>query len=138
MNSAKLIFQDWLGDAIKAQLVTDGLTAGVSTNPKQGDSYPYIVIGEDAGSSEDTNRDQAKTSLAHNIYVHSDSQTECKQVAASVLKVVGVGGTSSDLGSDHYEVSRELETDELIPEFRPEGDLYNNLIRVRFLISHRT
>ncbi len=136
MDSPRLILQDVLGDAIVAQLTTDGITAEVTTNPTQGGSYPFVVIGQDAATGEDTNRSELRTSLAHNIFVHSDSMTECKQVAKSVLKAAGPGGTSLDLGANHYEVRRELEADDITTEPRPEGDLYHNLIRVRYLISH--
>lgn len=136
MNSPKLILQDVLGDAIVSQLSTDAITAEVTTNPTQGGDYPFVVIGEDTATGEDTNKDHLKTSLAHNVYVHSDSMTECKQVAASVLSAIGPGGASFDLGAGHYEVLRELEADDITTEPRPEGFLYHSLIRVRYLISH--
>ena len=136
MNSVKLILQDVLGDAIVTQLAADSITASVTTNPTQGGSYPFVVIGEDTSASEDTNKDNIKTSIAHNIYAHADSLTEVKQVAVSVLSAVGPGGSTLTLGADHFEITRELEADDLIKEYRPEGDLYHNLIRVRFLIGH--
>jgi len=135
MTSASLDLQDVLGDAIVAQLSTDAITAEVTTNPTQGGSYPFVVIGEDTESTEDTNRSQLKSSIAHNVYVHSDSQTEAKTVAKSVLSAIGPGGLSLTL-TNHYEVLRELEANDAIKEYRPEGDLYHILIRVRFLLSH--
>ena len=125
-----------MGDAIVTQLASDSLTAEVTTNPTQGGAYPFVVIGEDTASSQDTNKDKLKTSLAHNVYVHSDSLTECKQVAASVLSAIGPDGSNFDLGSDFTIDMRELEADDLIKEPRPEGFLYHNLIRVRYTISH--
>lgn len=137
MDSPALTLQDVLGDAIIAQLATDSLTAPVVTNPTQDMVYPYVVIGEDTESTEDTNRDQLKSSIAHTMYVHSDSMTECKQVAASVLRAAGPNGSTLDLGTDHYELRRELEANDITREVRPEGSLYHALIRVRFFISHR-
>jgi hypothetical protein len=135
VDSPRLILQDVLGDAIVTQLAADGITAEVTTNPTQGGNYPFVVIGEDAATGEDLNRDNIRTSVAHNVYVHSGSMTECKQVAESALKAIGPGGSSLDLGAGFYEVLRELEADDLTREPRPEGFLYHNLIRVRYLIS---
>lgn len=135
MTSVSLDLQDVLGDAIVAQLATDAITADVTTNPAQGAAFPYVVIGEDSESSEDTNKSKLKSSVAHTFTCHSDSMTEAKQVAKSVIAAVGPGGAALTV-TDGYIVARELEANDLIPERRPEGDLYHVLVRVRYLISH--
>lgn len=137
MTSPALALQDVLGDAIISQLDTDSITASVVVNATQDLSYPYVVIGQDIESTSDTNRDQLESSIAHTVFVHSESMTTSKQVAASVLKAIGPGGASLDLGADHYETRRELEANDITPEYRPEGNLYHTLIRVRFFISHK-
>lgn len=137
MDSPALTLQDVIGDAIIAQLATDSLTAPVVVNPSQDMDYPFVVIGQDSESTSDTNRDQLESSIAHTVFVHSESQTTNKQVAASVLKAIGPNGGGLDLGADHYETRRELEANDITPEYRPEGALYHTLIRVRFFISHK-
>lgn len=136
MQSPSLQLQDVIGDAIIAQLATDAITAEVVTNPTQGGSYPFVVIGQDSESTEDTNRDQLKSSIPHTVYAHSDSMTEVKQVTNSILQAIGPNGAALDLGANHYEISRELEAKDITTERRPEGDIYHVLIRVRYLISH--
>ena len=135
MTSSVLDLQDVLGDAITAQLVTDGITAAVTTNPDQSMAYPYAVIGEDSESSEDTNKDKLKSSVAHNITVHASSLVSAKQVAASVIAAVGPQGAELTL-SGFEVVQRELEANDITREYRPEGTLYHVLVRVRYLISH--
>lgn len=137
MTSPALTLQDVLGDAIIAQLLTDTITADVVTNPSQEMPYPFVLIGEDSESTEDTNRDQLRSSLAHTVFAHAESMTGCKQLTRSILKAIGPGGASLDLGADHYEVRRELEASDITKEVRPEGNLYHALIRVRFFISHK-
>ena len=137
MTSPALALQDVIGDAIIAQLTTDGLTADVVTNPTQNMNYPYVVIGSDSEQSEDTNKGQLKSSLAHDITVHGSSLVSAKEVAKSVVKAVGPSGGGLSLGADHYIVQRELEANDITPEFRPEGTLYHVLVRIRYTISHR-
>ena len=135
MDSAVLDLQDVLGDAIKAQLVTDSLTADVVTNPTQNLSYPYVVVGEDSESSENTNKDKLKSSVAANVTVHSNTLVSAKNVAKSVIKAIGPNGLDLTLDS-FYDVRRELEANDTTREFRPEGTLYHVLVRVRYTLAH--
>ena len=135
MVSASLTLQDVFGDAIKAQLTADSLTASVVTNPTQDLSYPYVVIGEDSESSQDTNKDKLKSSIANNVYVHSNTLVQAKQVAKSVVAAIGPEGSALTLTGFEI-VQRELEANDLSRELRPEGTLYHVLIRTRYLISH--
>ena len=135
MDSAVLTLQDVLGDAIKAQLTTDSLTADVATNPTQNMSYPYVVIGEDSESSENTNKSNLKSSVAANVYVHSDTMVGAKNVAGSVVKAIGPDGLELTM-TGFYDVRRELEANDITREFRPEGTLYHVLVRVRYTLAH--
>jgi len=136
MISASLALQDVLGDAIIAQLATDAITAEVTTNPTQGASMPLVVIGEDSETAEDENRDQIRSSIAHNVYVHTASLVQSKEIANSVLQAIGPNATAFSLGASFYEVRRELEANDTTKEPRPEGFIYHSLIRVRYFISH--
>ena len=135
MDSAVLDLQDVLGDAIKTQLATDALTAEVVTNPTQNLAYPYVVIGEDSESSENTNKAKLKSSVAANVYVHSDTMVGAKNVAKSVVKAIGPDGLELTLDS-FYDVRRQLEANDITREFRPEGTLYHVLVRVRYTLAH--
>ena len=135
MDSVSLTLQDVLGDVIVAQLATDGITADVVTNPGQDMSYPYVVIGEDSESSEDTNKAKLKSSIANNVYVHSNTLVQSKQVAASVIKAIGPNGSEITLSGFEI-VQKELEANDQTKEYRPEGSLFHVLIRVRYLIHH--
>ena len=135
MDSVSLTLQDALGDVIVTQLATDSITADVVTNPGQDMSYPYVVIGEDSESSEDTNKAKLKSSIANNVYVHSNTLVQSKQVAASVIKAIGPNGSEITLSGFEI-VQRELEANDPTKEYRPEGTLYHVLIRVRYLVHH--
>jgi len=137
MRSAKLALQDAIGDAINAQFTTDSISATAVTNPEQGGSMPLAVIGQDNEDDSGTTKDQDASSIAHNIYLHSTSIVEVKQMADSVLQAVGPGETKLSLGASFYEVGRKLEANDLTTERRPEGDIYNALVRVRYQIGHR-
>lgn len=137
MKSALLDLQDALGDAIIVRFATDSIVAPVVTNPAQGIATPYAVIGQDSETGEGATKTQEASSVAHNIFLHSSTMVEAKQMANSVLQAIGPGETRLSLGANFYEVRRELEANDISIERRPEGDIYNTLIRMRFQIGHR-
>lgn len=135
MRTAKLALMDAVGDAIVAQLVTDSITAQVVTNPTQGGSFPYVVMlpatENDLGSSKDTNR----SNMTMTLRAYSDTMTQALQVADSINKAIG-RDVELTLASPFYHVSTTLEAHDMLPERRPEGDVYGALLVYRMQVGH--
>jgi hypothetical protein len=135
MRSAKLALLDAFGDAIVAQLVTDAITAPVVTNPTQGGAYPYVVVLPATENDLFSSKGHNNSNLTVTVRAYSDSMTEALQVADTINKAVG-RDIRLTLASPFYHVSTSLEANDMLPERRPEGDIYGALLVFRMQVGH--
>lgn len=135
MRSAKLALMDAAGDAIVAQLTTDAIMAQVVTNPTQGGAYPYVVLLPSTENDLFSTKDANNSNMTLTVRAYSDTMTEALTVADSITKALGRDVRLS-LASPFYHVSTSLESNDMLPEHRPEGDIYGALLVFRMQVGH--
>lgn len=136
MRSAKLALLDAFGDAIVARFVTDAITAPVVTNPAQASAFPYVVLLPGTENDLFSSKGHNNSNMTVTARAYSDSLTEASQVADSIMQAVGRDTAKLTLASPFYHVSTSTEANDMIPERRPEGDIYGALLVFRIQVGH--
>lgn len=136
MRSAKLALLDAFGDAILARFTTDAITAPVTTNPAQQTAFPYVVLLPTSENDLFSSKGHNNSNMTMTVRAYSGSLTEASQVADSIIQAVGRDAAKLTLASPFYHVSTSLEANDMIPERRPEGDIYGALLVFRVQVGH--
>ena len=136
MRTPKLALMDAFGDAIVAQLTADAITAQVVTNATQGGTFPYVVILPATENDLFSSKGHNNSNMTITARAYSNEMTQALQVADSIIQAVGRDAAKLTLASPFYHVSTSLEANDMLPERRPEGDIYGALLVFRIQVGH--